>query len=105
MNDSAHDLSLEKLCRVEMRGCGKWKRISDLNHHSDFTIRKRRREKDGAIRLEYNTRCKECQRKVNKQKDDYIPTNGKHGVKAVVMHTGPEGVERLFFCKVKPCES
>ena len=65
----------------------------------DNTYTRKRYRKDGTARLENNTRCHTC-RKAKDYKSRVDPT--RYSARADLSHTGPCGVEHLFFCQLKP---
>ena len=84
-----------KRCKGKAQGgCGELFEKNDTNF---FVFKKLNRS--GSIRLEYSPRCRACHRefcKAASRKRAGWPS------KAELKHTGPKGVEKLFFCTLQP---
>ena len=74
-------------CRLEKNA------LKDMT--SDFSWKKRYR-KDGSYLVQYDGKCKLCRQENDRARRIKTTTQKK------LAHTGPTGVDNVFFCQVRP---
>jgi hypothetical protein len=75
-------------------GCGEYKNITEFS----YTFR----DKGSGRRKYINNWCRECQKARNRLKQKYEKNFGRHGSRKDIIHTGPVGIDKTFFCKLEP---
>ena len=98
-------LNYTEICRVDKKGCGMTKHISEFSH--------RPRKRPHGITVDVDPICKPCMNHKRKIKDaqkagttypeDNQGQSMGNGKKRLIDHTGPlpGSVEHLFFCGVR----
>jgi hypothetical protein len=75
-------------------GCGEYKNIKEYPHTF--------RDKGYGKRKYLGNWCRECQKARDRLRRHHEKTNGKHGLQKDIIHTGPVGIDKAFFCKLEP---